>query len=55
VESNKFVQPDDASVMQHEEKSYLTLLSCDTFDESMGMYMRRVVVRAKLVDVREVK
>jgi LPXTG-site transpeptidase (sortase) family protein len=55
VESNRFVQPDDESVIQHEEKSYITLLSCDTFDETTGTYTRRVAVRAKLVDVREVK
>jgi LPXTG-site transpeptidase (sortase) family protein len=54
VVSNAFVQPDDASVMKHEEKSILTLITCDTYDEKTGTYLRRVVVRAALVDVRPV-
>jgi LPXTG-site transpeptidase (sortase) family protein len=52
VVSNEYVQPDDANVMKHEEKSYLTLITCDTYDEKMGTYLRRVAVRAMLVDVR---
>jgi LPXTG-site transpeptidase (sortase) family protein len=55
VVSNKFVQPDDSTVLKHEDKSYLTLITCDTYDEETGTYLRRVVVRAMLVDVREVK
>jgi sortase (surface protein transpeptidase) len=49
------VQPDDSTVLKHEDKSYLTLITCDTYDEETGTYLRRVVVRAMLVDVREVK
>jgi len=52
VVSNAYVQPDDASVVKHEEKSYLTLITCDTYDEKTGTYLRRVAVRAVLVDVR---
>lgn len=52
VVSNAYVQPNDASVMKHEEKSYLTLITCDSYDEKTGTYLRRVVVRAELVDVR---
>ncbi|HLF90603.1 MAG TPA: sortase [Anaerolineales bacterium] len=55
VVSNEFVQPDDISVLRHEEKSYLTLVTCDSFDEKTGTYLRRVAVRAVLVDMREVK
>lgn len=54
VVSNKFVQPDDITVLQHEEKAYLTLITCDTYDEKTGTYLRRVAVRAVLVDVREI-
>jgi LPXTG-site transpeptidase (sortase) family protein len=54
VVSNALVQPDDASVMKHEEKSILTLITCDTYDEKTGTYLRRVVVRAALVDVRPI-
>ena len=52
VVSNAYVQPNDASVMKHEEKSYLTLITCDSYDEKSGTYLRRVVVRAELVDLR---
>lgn len=52
VVSNAYVQPNDSSVMKHEEKSYLTLITCDSYDEKTGTYLRRVAVRAELVDVR---
>ena len=52
VVSNSLVQPDDAGVFKHEEKSYLTLITCDSYDEKTGTYLRRVAVRAVLVDVR---
>jgi LPXTG-site transpeptidase (sortase) family protein len=55
VVSNAFVQPTDRSVMKHEEKSYLTLITCDTYDEQTGTYLRRVAVRAVLVDINEIK
>jgi LPXTG-site transpeptidase (sortase) family protein len=55
VVSNGFVQPDDITVIKHEEKSYLTLITCDSYDEKTGTYLRRVAVRAVLVDARAVK
>jgi LPXTG-site transpeptidase (sortase) family protein len=55
VLSNTFVKQDDRSVMQHEEKPYLTLITCDTYDEKTGTYLRYVMVRAALVDVRAVE
>jgi LPXTG-site transpeptidase (sortase) family protein len=55
VESNAYVQPNDITVMKHEEKSYLTLITCDTYDEKADTYLRRVAVRAVLVDVRAVR
>jgi LPXTG-site transpeptidase (sortase) family protein len=51
VVSNALVQPNDSSVMKHEEKSYLTLITCDSYDEKTGTYLKRVAVRAMLVDV----
>ena len=54
VVSNAFVSPNDASVMKHEDKSFLTLITCDTYDETTGIYLRRVVVRAALIDVRPI-
>jgi LPXTG-site transpeptidase (sortase) family protein len=52
---NAVVQPDDASVMKHEEKSYLTLITCDTYDAQTGQYLHRVAIGAKLVDVRPLR
>ncbi|HSL30528.1 MAG TPA: sortase [Anaerolineales bacterium] len=55
VVSNTLVQPTDSSVMRHEEKSYLTLITCDTYDEKTGTYLKRVAVRAVLIDIRLVE
>jgi LPXTG-site transpeptidase (sortase) family protein len=54
VVSNTYVSPNDASVMKHEDKSFLTLITCDTYDEKAGIYLRRVVVRAALIDVHSI-
>jgi LPXTG-site transpeptidase (sortase) family protein len=55
VVSNALVQPTDASVMKHEDKSFLTLITCDTYDERTGTYLHRVVIGAALVDVRPIR
>ena len=55
IVSNDYVQPDDISVLEHKEKPNLTLITCDGFDMKTGTYLRRVVVRAVLVDVSETK
>ncbi|MGZ9235572.1 MAG: sortase, partial [Anaerolineales bacterium] len=55
VLSNTFIQPDDSRVMKHEEKSHLTLITCDTYDEKTGKYLRYVMVRAVLVDTRLIR
>nr|MDQ3004792.1 sortase [Chloroflexota bacterium] len=55
VVSNELVQPDDINVLRHEEKAYLTLITCDTYDEKTGTYLRRVAVRAVLVEVRAIE
>jgi LPXTG-site transpeptidase (sortase) family protein len=52
VVSNTDVLPNDATVMGHQEEPYLTLITCDMYNERTGTYLRRVVVRAMLVDVR---
>lgn len=54
VVSNASISPNDATVMKHEEKSLLTLITCDTYDAVSGTYLRRVAVRATLVDVRPI-
>jgi LPXTG-site transpeptidase (sortase) family protein len=52
VRSNTVVMPNDASVFRHEEKSWLTLVTCKEYDEKTGTYRKRVVVRAVLVSVK---
>jgi LPXTG-site transpeptidase (sortase) family protein len=55
VVSNQYVQPDDITVLKHEDKAHLTLITCDTYNEKTGTYLRRIAVRAELVDVAEIK
>jgi LPXTG-site transpeptidase (sortase) family protein len=52
---NELVQPDDASVMKHQDKSFLTLITCDSYDEETNTYLNRVAIGAVLVDVRPIK
>lgn len=51
VVSNVFTQPDDMSILDHENKPVITLVTCDTYDAKTNSYLRRVVVKAVLVDV----
>ena len=46
------VAPDDLSVLRHEEYSWLTLITCQGFDEARDSYRWRVAVRAVLVQIR---
>jgi LPXTG-site transpeptidase (sortase) family protein len=52
VESNQLVNRDDVTVFQHEDKAYLTLVTCNRYDDESNSYVLRVVVRARLVDTR---
>ncbi len=51
VQTNTVVEPNDASAMKHEEKSWLTLVTCRDYDEKTGTYRKRLIVRAALVQV----
>ena len=51
VRSNMVVEPNDASVFRHEEKSWLTLMTCKEYDEKTNTYRKRLVVRAVLIRV----
>jgi LPXTG-site transpeptidase (sortase) family protein len=51
VRENKIVAPNDTSVMKHEEKPWLTLVTCKEYDEKTNSYKKRVVIRAVLVSV----
>lgn len=51
VRSVERVLPDDRSAFRHEDKSWLTLITCQGFDEASGTYQYRTVVKAALVEV----
>lgn len=51
VQTNAIVNPTDASVMKHEEKPWLTLVTCKDYDPKTNTYLKRLVVRAILVRV----
>jgi len=51
VRSVERVSPDDRSAFRHEESSWLSLITCQGFDEASGEYLWRIVVRAALVEV----
>jgi len=46
------VQPDNLNVLRHEDRAWLTLITCERFDTAREAYARRIAVRAVLVDVR---
>jgi sortase (surface protein transpeptidase) len=45
------VLPNDTSWFKHEEKPWLTLVTCRQYDAKTKTYLQRVVVRAVLVSV----
>jgi LPXTG-site transpeptidase (sortase) family protein len=51
VQSNQVVEPKDVSGLKHEEKSWVTLVTCKEYDAKTNTYRKRVVVRAVLVKV----
>jgi LPXTG-site transpeptidase (sortase) family protein len=51
VRSVQWVSPNNKRVLTHEEDAWLTLVTCDQYDETQQAYRWRVVVRAALVDV----
>ena len=56
VITNVLVQPNDAaSVMKHEQKPFLTLITCDNYDEKSDTCLYRVAVHAELIDVRPIQ
>ncbi|HSG45387.1 MAG TPA: sortase, partial [Anaerolineales bacterium] len=51
VLTNATITPTDRSVMRHEERPYLTLVTCADYDFETGTYKNRFIVRAVLVKV----
>jgi LPXTG-site transpeptidase (sortase) family protein len=52
VRSVRTLQPNDMTVLNHEERAWLTLLTCKEFDAKTNTYKQRVAVRAVLVSVK---
>lgn len=47
------VKPENVkAMMKHQEKAWLTLVTCQGYDEDSGEYKRRVLVRAVLMEVK---
>ena len=51
VRTNQSVSPTDTSAFKHEERSWVTLITCKEYDPKTNTYKQRVVVRAVLVSV----
>ena len=49
-----FVKPDDLSVLSHKDEAWLTLITCQEYDNVTGKYKTRVAVQAVLVSVNPV-
>lgn len=51
VQTSAVVVPTDKSMMQHEEKPWVALVTCKDYDPKTNSYLNRLVVRAALVSV----
>jgi LPXTG-site transpeptidase (sortase) family protein len=51
IRTNRVILPTDMSPFKHEEKAWLTLLTCKGYDESSDTYKYRVEARAVLLKV----
>ncbi|MBI5946227.1 MAG: sortase [Chloroflexi bacterium] len=51
VRENREISPSNTSVLKHEEESWLTLLTCKTYNEKTDSYSKRLAVRAVLLKV----
>ena len=52
IRSVDLVSPAERSVFRHEERSWLTLVTCHGYDEREAAYRWRVVARAVLIEVQ---
>jgi LPXTG-site transpeptidase (sortase) family protein len=51
VRDSKLMKPSDQSILRHEEQAWLTLVTCQGYDEGTDTYRWRRVVRAVLIRV----
>ena len=49
VRETRTVSPDNMTILKHEEESWLTLITCKTYDKATNTYARRTAVRAVLI------
>jgi LPXTG-site transpeptidase (sortase) family protein len=54
-ESEVIVPSNIAAVFKHEEKPWLTLITCENYQEKAESYIGRRIVRATLVSVTKAK
>lgn len=45
------VRPNDVSVLKHEDRDWVTLITCQSYDERLDRYRWRLAVRAVLISV----
>ncbi|HNM36743.1 MAG TPA: sortase, partial [Anaerolineales bacterium] len=55
VRQNHTVSPYNTTVLQHEEASWITLLTCANYNENTNTYSNRIAVRAILIRIMEDK
>jgi LPXTG-site transpeptidase (sortase) family protein len=55
VVTNTSVQPNDISVLKHEDRAYITLITCDNYDKKSSTFLHRIAVRAVLVSIEAIK
>ncbi|MBF8257336.1 MAG: hypothetical protein HW375_2243, partial [Anaerolineales bacterium] len=51
IRDNDLVSPADPEVFRHEERAWLTLVTCHGYDERQASYRWRVAARAVLVSI----
>jgi LPXTG-site transpeptidase (sortase) family protein len=51
VRENKLVRPNEVSVLNREDKAWVTLLTCQGYNEASNTYASRVAVKAVLMQV----
>jgi LPXTG-site transpeptidase (sortase) family protein len=52
VKSIRELYATDPAILQHEEKSWLTLVTCADYNEKAETYLKRLAVKAELVETR---
>jgi LPXTG-site transpeptidase (sortase) family protein len=56
VQSLDYLQPGEVKkLFKHEETPWLTLLTCDQYDDTLGTYRMRIAVRAELISEKAEK